>query len=820
MTRRRISDVSVRYLLVAALMITSVIVPVQVPFSSDIGESLVAAQSAVVDGTPTDCSTVWPPDHFTPGNSINTATDESECIWRPSPCPLNPMFDRMSDPKPLSDADTWWTQPAPDHARFCEQQLSWSTHRTRYDNCREYRPYGGSKYGQLLGAVVDPGPTGFCTVRVPERCPTPSNDSTGKSISSSRISFTECIAIVRRTWTCPANYVPMNTFNDCALQLSAPPVSGSLPPCGAGAPTFTAMSCEEYVGVDFLTTPTSVLCTSYDAGTTPGVDLTAVSSNRHWCKYDLQFLNHQCHVSAPPANCVSSSALCLKRQTQIGGCGNIANSIRCSEMQQKELHSSGTSDFTNFGATLHPLYLEGCSPCTAFSCAGGLDECPEWFSVKTEPNEPRSHNPNEVKKFTDILDSKSDFLESGTSLSGTGHQDVDMHCIDPPHGHLAWASNHSSSHAVINSPITFTVTGFPKLEALGRRSFQTFVGVIPQIAPTPLTPQNAAGLQLFSRDYLLYAEGGDDPVIRPWTDYSAIQGASMQSLIDGPVHQDNIGYCEISPYPRVRLEIEELWPNHTSGDYDTANTEHVEAIKDLFGAETLDWWDDLSAAQQIRYTQARQVLLNETVDCSVPSDVADSLEGFWCRWAPPRSGYFRVKAVAAWRQRFWLYPGRWYGIGPNCDLNNVTTCINQHLADLATRESHETPDASLCTKPYKPHSYWSTLSGPTSSNWMTNADASRHCIQKVIDETGLTAAQFGLKADLTGTLPHPSGSTPLLDLSEEIFDDPRWLGCPSQDVRIDCRNAAKYSTEHRSANYTETPWVGIPVHEVRTILIP
>ena len=238
--------------------------------------------------------------------------------------------------------------------------------------------------------------------------------------------------------------------------------------------------------------------------------------------------------------------------------------------------------------------------------------------------------------------------------------------------------------------------------------------------------------------------------------------------IDASVRADSVallvraGECVFRHRPDFRLIVEELWPD---------DPQHHAEIERLFGVNALDWWNALTTPLQEARTAARGLGWWPSLTPAEQEQRTESLRqkvacnfgaSKWCRWTPTRTGYYRLKAAGAWlatRQsaRTWF--------DPNDDFNGYFDNLLDYLSD---------PD-------------------------------NRATMTQEITDLGRTPADLGLLPDLTGLLPLPP------DAADWAYSDAGTsrTECPTIDLRFDC------SFGTATANYTETEYIGIQVHEIR-----
>ncbi len=268
-------------------------------------------------------------------------------------------------------------------------------------------------------------------------------------------------------------------------------------------------------------------------------------------------------------------------------------------------------------------------------------------------------------------------------------------------------------------------------------------------------------LREYSSQALLYPD--DSFAVRVWHQIPSSKRAdNVEELVSG-------GECVFELWPQFRVVIEELWPD---------NPDHYEEIKRLFGGDALDWWDALLTADHSTELQEAHTLtrgfgwwpelttpeqqeqrteeLTQETACNVGVDV-------WCRWTPTRTGYYRLKAAGAWRSAH--YDQRLFK-DPDRDRDSYFVRLRAYLDKQDNRDK----------------------------------------LKSDLQTLGLTPADLGLKDDYTNVLSRPP-------------DEENWpysnaatrnTQCPDPiDVRFLC------VTQTTMANYTETEYIGIQVHEIR-----
>ena len=240
--------------------------------------------------------------------------------------------------------------------------------------------------------------------------------------------------------------------------------------------------------------------------------------------------------------------------------------------------------------------------------------------------------------------------------------------------------------------------------------------------------------------------------------------------------------CRVSESPYFNVIIEELWP-----DTDQAS------IIQLFGADSLDWWNSLSPTEQERRTLSRglEVLsvppttaqlnrrsaqLTSRIQCDLAGDRA-------CNWQPTRPGFYRLTGVGAWMISR-VGSRRW----AEGMLSNYFGHLTNHLS-AATENG-------IC-----PTGFITWHNTPRNRQRMNDKD----CIRADLRTAGFTApSDVGLLNDLSDVLPSLTDRAALFN--EDLAPT---AACRPLDFRVVC------SSGLGTGNYTETEPIGIMVHEVR-----
>ena len=654
---------------------------------------------------------------------------------------------------------------------FCEQRIYKSDDENDYETCKT-----------VAGFVVMTH-----VIEVPDPNNTPVTRHMCRVIATAgcvaglhRAGSNSCSAIKRRTWTCPTGYLHRNEFNSCYKEPD--PYTGKHPACGAGAPEFVAQGCADYVQDDFANNPGLVDCGGFKTGaskTAMSANARTGSSKSYWCAFNAAFLKLVCHgASRPATDCAPTTAHCLKRASETGGCTAIAQAIRCRALQAK-YQAKYDADNQDLEA-LRAIRAEGCSPCILLPFQSVSPECP--VDMREQPAGPgtgTTSNINPQHYFSLLRVKESYFLDTTVCEPVRDGGDLDDHpkcraraiCDGAPQGRLDWTSSHYSDLAIVNSPAVLTIIDLPR--------------ELVNIRETVFRP-NSRGGSMTSGSTEVWAfdnDEHDDPLLRIWPEMNpGWRGDQVTSraFFGGTKVR---GSCVANEPPMFKVILDELRP-----DIRAEATE----IRKLFGAQALAWWDNLTTPEQRRHTEARglkfwgdlatqadQDLEREKRASTLTEEIACNVGvTAWCRWTPTRSGYFKAIAAGAW-------------------------IIDQ--LEKPMWETH-TPPGQLALGVSR-NIYLGSL-----EKFLSNPSNTPQ-IKKILDAQKITAEEAGLVPAMTALLPHPAGA---YDSHGKLTDE--WLytadagaqyRCPSTDLRVRCGDSS------RVGNYTETEPVGIWVHEVR-----
>ena len=700
------------------------------PMGDMIGSRQAAAQvGSVISGMPRPC-----PTSPEPWDDAGQNDPPDTCILIRQACPVS----LLSSTDPAVDVEfmpsiTYTDPPSlntfPD---FCEARILQSQDPATYATCLTSTGYAVLTYQD----GTDPG----CRLVIPASC----------VALMHRITSDTCRAVQRRTWDCQRGSIPRNEFNTCFV---LPNLLGLVthPACGNGSPSFPISSCAEYVGQDFINPADS------NAGTCPSYGLSdnprAGTSKDYWCEYNTSLLEVRCHRIR--ANCPTRPALCIKRASNTGGCDNITVTINCRTLQE-ELERNVV--------TVEEVLRNKCYPCNVLPFTPPTG-CPEEVTEDPDP-----------WIWIDDLDDiifriKTDYVRTEsvcafvTVTSGHPNDDTDctdsIPCVDPPRGVLSWESSHFSDHAIVNSPVIISIFDLPT-----RHYNEYTFGFDSRDPDQPVRSPTAIKIGI------RYSQGPrNSSYVRMWQPVdTSMQFTNLRSMVGN-------GECLLERASSLRAVVQELWPD---------NSEDEAEIIRWFGSDALAWWNALSTTERQRRTEARglqwarmltpdqlerrrQDKLTEIVECNNVESFYNPNDRMWCRWEPPRSGYYLVVVEGAWHLR--LRGGRSWS-------DQQRNLIDTYLQDPVNR-----------------------------ANLISELDRVNR-VRRGLPLPELTFADLGLD-DSSGqpanTLARPT------DLDEWLFTAraTNLTGCDPIDLRIACARGGA------SANYTVTEPIGIMVHEMR-----
>lgn len=859
------------------LALVAVVAPVDaprvpVPIDSVIGTGAAAAQTS--PGTPDQCGDPlaanaldwpypirdWPYSHdaddlnlavageWTPQPTDPDFATSPVCVLQIPPCPPVPWIATPPEPEFL--------EPAAEYPDFCEIVIDVTdpTLGHLYSDCAD---------AALLGSTValitdDPGVT--CTVRTPMSCPV-----------GLRRAHDACRVIQRRSWTCTSGLERGNGFNTCFEVRGALSPGVHHPACGVGAPDFGAVSCEQYVGVNYLLDPTLQPCDttpSYDTGPhAPSLDniTPSVVASDHWCSYDARQLDVRCHTDPTDptithyhdGDCAMPlMAFCLKRSGDTGGCSGVARTIRCAVLMAP--HIDGYQN------DIDPANLRqvGCTPCIVLPFTHSLTRCPDDVAASPHLGTVRTSNacgPSEAE----ILEAREslDHVAADASSSCGGTVDTSHAvCPDPSRASLIWGTNHLAGRAVVDTAVTFRIDHVPVQAAQRRYLWSTSAG-----SGYMNTNYWPGGRSRIPAEFQAATYASDMQIVqligRP------VPGASASSL------HDLVGVlCYLEEAPAFVVEIEELWP-----DVDR------DAIEEHFDVN-LQWWADLPQEEQQRLTTLRgfewigpmvpltdpgrlaeierrkdehsvltscnstprEYVLPFAAYAHTPLPSSAQQTQTWCRWTPERSGWFRATALGAWHMDVRPRPqwrprtslsdavGDWINwLNDATDLTRNGLTFDAFILPETTSDSTEANN-SLFWWTWCWHQQPSPGRPPDNDSIGEICGATR--ADRNLAEIGFVPgpADFGLEADPTGTfvrpvqaMPTPSSTDPDRDNELYRFGDTalgayrselssRARYCPSMDIRIDCGEGGQTLI----GKFTESEPAYITVHELRTRSVP
>ncbi len=258
-------------------------------------------------------------------------------------------------------------------------------------------------------------------------------------------------------------------------------------------------------------------------------------------------------------------------------------------------------------------------------------------------------------------------------------------CSSPTVGRVDWTSEHVSGLAIIGTPTIMTIDDIPlKTQTIRYIDRKIPGGTSLGTDGTGAYPSLHRGERRFLLRYDPVA--GNEPLLFT-REESANDGPSHSigefysnrvecSLRDPARHvsngtdllsgtDDDVSWYDDGDIPEFSLLITELWP-----DTDAAE------IKELFGEDALEWWDqmedpDESRAFKSRASEARGYVYidedvlseaeiteersrrtwerTEEIPCAFPVPGSRNSSALRCRWTPKRAGYYSVQAAGVWR---------------------------------------------------------------------------------------------------------------------------------------------------------------------------
>ena len=579
-----------------------------------------AQTPSVVDGNPNAC-----PDGF------DAAIDSSLCrVERPA-CPYSPYNTIRGDIR-FMDGST-------EYPEFCEETVYAGPEPEAYALCAGDPT--DRDLPSLPGYAVELNPAAqACRALQVRTCEV-----------GSRTHLNWCRATIRRSWTCREGQIPLNQYPKCRAVADDSPDTD--PVCTGLQDHFIVVSCEDYIGNDFTA---SGDCDSY--GATDPWEMRAVSANSYWCEFNQALLRAGCHGTSPPDDeCQESWATCLKRASRIGGCDGIARALLCRSVQADYRAEAETlmaasnppgSDVSDLARRADSARRQGCEPCQALPFEPVPDHCPEDRVAVPAYTTLRS---NKILAFQhQVLEHGLDIPETAGCeyLASYDPQIMTPECLarprlcaSPPPGSAVWSSTHYSGLAVVNSSVVVQVQDVPVNDRpVPRRypSFNIFNDDLREARNHNLLIDSVALFPGDPRNLMRTSKSGTNPA-REYDDVAWVGNLAHK--------------CVVSGLPAFRLIVEEFWPD---------KEDDKDAITELFGAHSLDWWEAITDEKEKRnrtlargqpywpdlttgdQRRARDERLLTKIDCNVERGVAS-----WCRWDPERSGYFRLKVAGAWR---------------------------------------------------------------------------------------------------------------------------------------------------------------------------
>ena len=613
----------VRVLLGVALILVGVLTPLGASHLPGelVNDSAALAQTVTRTlGNPSSCPS-------TPAPWTPRGPGQSECALEMEPCTEDPLHMGQFLSRSIEFPD------------FCESSVLQPDDPTAYTTCIALTGYAVL---QFTTVDVNNNIVNGCRIVLPSICP-------GALV---RVNDRTCRGIQRRSWDCPATYRRGNQFNVC-YQIVPGGVFYANPACAGGGPDFGLVSCEEYVGGDFLASPWAVPCATYvpTALAHSMRDNTRSNPvNLHWCEFDNSLLNVDCHLAG--ANCVPEWHFCIKRESQVGGCSSLGRTINCRALQ------AAFAD-PNIEISAESIRVQGCEPCTLLPFQPPPSHCPDDII-----NPPVQSGGSTI--YETLFRVRQDLRASSSYCFPViyNDEDIDDHplcksapspCPDPPAGRLSWSGTHASQLAIVNSPVIL-------------RAHDVTTAVRTVDSTTILENFRAVS---YEADFVLYAEpeaNGRFRRLALWQQPDpSIVATTISQLVNGRpyVHE-----CTVKRTPYFKIVVEVLWPDDKG------------TIEALFGSGTVDWWHvDLPLAEQERRTverglqwidlnrmspdditairRARNEELSVPIECN-----SEASADVWCRWVPTRPGYYKLALAGAWlfsagQTRGWIPAGNY-----------------------------------------------------------------------------------------------------------------------------------------------------------------
>lgn len=391
-----------------------------------------------------------------------------------------------------------------------------------------------------------------------------------------------CRYVQRRSWTCPDGHAPHNRFNTCYQ--SHTEVTGTPPPCdtSTGAPDLPLLSCEDYAGDDYDNAEDCNTGISSHLSDRSGGDAAA-----YWCEFNAADLSVACHRSPVPsdADCAQSTGVCLKRDSTTRG-QELRALGGCRAIARNigcAAHQADYADSVGTAADLEAMAAtiraDGCEPCRVMPF--------EPLDPAECPDSALSGLPTTVD--LDNLQQRLGFGIGRPQKQAFQSKSSSEYCQELPPGRLTWSTPSFTGTAMVNSRVRLDLEWD---EA--------------NITRTP-GKGTSPGLNLcFLND-------------------------SPATLLDS----------ERKPRPYFVVEAVPLWPASDPGDSD--DTGDRDLLEELFGEDSLGWWDALSAEQQTERTAAFYATTDTDpvqVDCNIQVPV-------WCVWEPQQAGYYSLTATGA-----------------------------------------------------------------------------------------------------------------------------------------------------------------------------
>ena len=375
-------------------------------------------------------------------------------------------------------------------------------------------------------------------------------------------------------------------------------------------------------------------------------------TENHWCSYSSHALRKECHyygngVTRPPrpeieqpSDCATSVAdsICIKRVSGVGGCAEIANTIKCRayEAAHEITERFGLNSPPNAWVPLSYVRSRGCRSCLVLPFRSPPTYCEE-----------------ELERSTIVPSSPG----TPAQISALSNRAGSSQCAEPPAGWLRFESTNASGLAIVDSGVIVTLEGIDLRPRVVERYTYVPAGDRRGQPSNPLQKRTVSIVQYA-------ADASTDTRVRTWRDPG--DPSFRYTYFNSSLTQDRV--CTAIGSPVYRLLVRELWPDWGGDNTNCANPANAPSLSDaatiwtLFGEQSLDWWCALSVGDRQDRISARglrwwpdltmpadQDARNESLIHSFPCEYRSSDNTVWCRWIPARPGFYALHMGTAWR---------------------------------------------------------------------------------------------------------------------------------------------------------------------------